>query len=170
MSYNTYTTTSTYTVVDIRKTFEGFEADLRMIARRTEKWTTEYVDKIFHDIIKLAEAKYLRTVDIVLLNSNNQPVRAAKYTVNDAGNSITGDRAGGNDWQNLFNTKLSVILSYTNLWHELTQWQQDDFAEENNFKISWSPSSIDNSFPSLSKQTAQTFASNGYELSKTNYK
>jgi hypothetical protein len=53
-------------VVDIRKTFEGFEADLRMIARRTEKWNSDYVDKVFHDVIKLAEAKYLRSVSIIL--------------------------------------------------------------------------------------------------------
>ena len=170
MSYNTYTATSTYTVVDIRKTFEGFEADLRMIARRTEKWSSEYVDKVFHDIIKLAEAKYLRTVDIVLLNSSNLPVRAAKYTVNDAGTSITADRAGGNDWTNMPNTYLDVIVSYTAAWHLLTQQQKEAFQLANNFKIGWSASSIDNSFPNLSKQAAQTFASNGYELNKTNYK
>jgi hypothetical protein len=170
MSYNTYTTTSTYTVVDIRKTFEGFESDMRMIARRTEKWTTGYVDKVFHDIIKLAEAKYLRTVDIVLLNSANQPVRAAKYTVNEAGNSITGDRAGGNDWQNLPSTELSVILSYTQSWKDISENDRHLFQQCNNFKIPWSPSSIDNSFPNLSKHNAQTFASNGYELNKANYK
>ncbi|MFT3703081.1 MAG: hypothetical protein QM802_11960 [Agriterribacter sp.] len=170
MSYNTYIATSTYTVVDIRKTFEGFEADLRMIAKRTEKWSTEYVDKVFHDIIKLAEAKYLKTVDIVLLNTSNQPIRAAKYTVNDAGTSITGDRAGGNDWQNLSSTELSVILSYTSSWHSLTQQQKENFQQSNDFRIGWTTSHIDNSFPNLSRQTAQTFASNGYELSKTNYK
>lgn len=170
MSYNTYTATSTYTVVDIRKAFEGFEADLRMIARRTEKWTAEYVDKVFHDIIKLAESKYLKTVDIVLLNTSNQPIRAAKYIVNDAGTSITGDRAGGNDWQNLPFTELCIILNYTNSWHSLTQQQKESFQQVNSFKIPWSTSYIDSNFPNLSKQIAQTFASNGYELSKTNYK
>lgn len=170
MNYNTYTATSTYTVVDIRKTFEGFEADLRMIARRTEKWATDYVDKVFHDIIKLAEAKYLKAVDIVLLSTANLPIRAAKYTVNDAGTSITGDRAGGNDWSNVPNTYLEVIVSYTDAWHLLTQQQKETFQQTNNFKIGWSASSIDNSFPNLSRQNAQTFASNGYELNKTNYK
>jgi hypothetical protein len=33
--YNTQTNTNTYTVVDIRKTFENCEADIRTIARRT---------------------------------------------------------------------------------------------------------------------------------------
>lgn len=170
MNYNTTTTTSTYTVIDIRKTFEGFEADLRMIARRTEKWGADFVDKVFHDIIKLAEAKYIRSVDIVLLNTANTPIRAAKYTVNDAGTSITGERAGGNDWSNMPNTYLEVIVSYTAAWHLLTQQQKEAFQQANDFKIGWSASAIDNSFPNLSKQGAQTFASNGYELNKTNYK
>ncbi|MDN3654050.1 hypothetical protein QWZ08_00345 [Ferruginibacter paludis] len=170
MSYNTITATSTYTVVDIRKTFEGFEADLRMIAKRTEKWASDYVDKVFHDIVKLAEAKYLKTVDIVLLNTATIPIRAAKYTVNEAGTSITGDRAGGNDWNNLPSTYLQVVVSYTSAWHLLTQQQKDNFQQSNNFQIGWSSSSIDNNFPNLSKQAAQNFASNGYELNKANYK
>src|SRR4051812_46393031 len=111
MSYGTYT--STYTVVDIRKTFEGFGADLRMIARRTGKWTTEYVEVIFNDVIKLAEAKYLSTISTVLVNTLNEPLRAAKFTINENGTSISGDRAGGNVWQDIPNTKLIIILSYT---------------------------------------------------------
>ncbi len=170
MNYNTITATATYTVVDIRKTFEAFEADLRMIARRTEKWASDYVDKVFHDVVKLAESKYLKTVDIVLLNTADIAVRAAKYTVNEAGTSITGDRAGGNDWGNLPNTYLGVIVSYTSAWDLLTQQQKDNFKQSNSFKIGWSASYIDNNFPNLSKQTAQSFASNGYELNKVNYK
>ena len=57
--YNT--TTSTYTVTDIRKTFESLDADIRTIARRTGKWDMDYVDKVFHDILILAENKYLKS-------------------------------------------------------------------------------------------------------------
>lgn len=170
MSYTTQTLTSTYTVVDIRKTFENFEADLRMIARRTEKWTQQYVDEVFHDIITLAEAKYLKTVDIVLLNSFEVPIRAAKYIVNETGTAISSDRAGGNDWDNITDTTLSVILAYTDSWKTLTQEQREAFQKNNNFKISWTTSYIDNNFPNLTKQPAQTFASKGYELNKTNYR
>jgi hypothetical protein len=167
MSYGTYT--STYTVVDIKKTFEGFESDLRMIARRTGKWTPEYVERICHDVIKLAEAKYLNTVSIALLNSVDEPIRAVKFTVNESGSSISGDRAGGNDWPDLAYTRLTVILHYNNAWHLLSSFQQLQFEKEN-LKISWSTTSIDNSFPRLNKQSAQTYASNGYELKKDNYK
>lgn len=166
MSYGTFT--STYTVIDIRKTFEGFEADLRMIARRTGKWSTEYVEKVFHDIIKLAEAKYLSTISVVLLNTSNDPLRAVKYTVNESGNTITGDRAGSNDWSDIPNTSLSVILHYNSVWHSLAATQQQEF--ERTLKVSWSASNIDSTFSNLSRQSAQTYGSNGYELKKDNYK
>lgn len=66
MSYNTRTNTNTYTVVDIRKTFENCIADIRMIARRTRKWDPPYVDSLSKDILKLAENKYLSCVTIIL--------------------------------------------------------------------------------------------------------
>ena len=108
--YSTQTQTATYTVIDIRRAFEGFDADLRMIAKRTAKWTTEYVESILHDIIKLAEAKYLTYIDITLLDANNKPLRATRFKVNEAGTAINNDRPGGNDWLDIPGTKLAVIV------------------------------------------------------------
>ncbi len=168
--YGTTTKTGTYTVLDIRKTFEGCEADIRTIARRTGKWTMEYVDQIFHDILKLAEGDYLYSVDIILKeNLSNKVVRASKFLVNSLGNATESDRAGkNNDWMDIPNTHLSVILSYTQKWKNLTPESKKNVTQ--NFKISWEPSSIDNSFPHLTKNDAQLYASKGYELQKTNYK
>lgn len=170
--YNTQTNTNTYTVVDIRKTLESCEADIRTIARRTGKWPTEYVDDIMHDIIKLAEHKYLNTVDIALIqNSNDTVLRASKFQVNEEGSSNESDRAGRNHgWENIANTYLTVILSYTSKWHALNAQEQRVFENSNSFKVNWSSSSIDTSFPHLSKNNAQLYSSKGYELQKTNYK
>ena len=170
--YSTQTNTNTYTVVDIRKTFENCEADIRTIARRTGKWSTHKVDNIMHDVIKLAEDKYLNTVDIALMrDSDNKVLRASKFQINDDGNSTDSDRAGrNNDWQNINDTYLTVILSYSSKWHRLTAQQQKDFQNNNDFKVSWSSSSIDNSFPHLSNSNAQLYSSKGYELQKINYK
>jgi hypothetical protein len=167
MNYGTYT--STYTVVDIRKTFEAFEADLRMIARRTGKWTPEFVEKVSTDVIKLAEAKYLSSASIALLNSYGTPLRAAKYTVNENGTAISGDRAGGNDWPDQPNTSLTIILSYSTRWGQLTPNQRQEF-ENQNLRLTWSPTSVDTNFPLLSRQASQVYGSNGYELKKENYK
>ena len=168
--YNTTTNTSTYTVVDIRKTFEGCEADIRMIARRTGKWSMAYVDRVFHDIIKLAEEEYLNSVDIVLLDATDKVIRATKYVVNANGTAIASDRAGANDWIDMPDTRLSVILAYTQKWHTLTSEQKSKFQSDNSFEINWGASSIDNNFPHLNQSQAQLYASKGYELKKTTYK
>lgn len=168
--YYTATGTATYTVVDIRKAFEGFESDLRMIARRTGKWTMAFVDQVFHDVAKLAEAKYLSVVSIVLTNTNGTPVRAAKFIVNSQGTAITSDRAGGNDWENIPNTTLTVVLEYTQTWHSLTAQEQSNFQNNNDFQVGWGRTSINTSFPNLTKTDGQLYASKGYELRKQNYR
>lgn len=170
LMYGTTTKTSTYTVLDIRKTFEGCEADIRTIARRTGKWTMEYVDKIFHDILLLAENEYLYSVDIVLLNiETGGVIRASKFIINSLGTSTESERAGkNNDWTDVPNTRLSVILAYTQKWKNLNASEKENFSKS--FNISWTASSIDNSFPSLQSSSAQLYASKGYELQKTNYK
>ena len=169
--YNTSTNTKTYTVTDIRKTFENFQADFRTIARRTGKMNMSEVDNIIHDILILAENKYLRSIDIVLLNYSEEVIRATKFEINQDGNATSSDRAGkNNDWPNLPNTHLSVILAYNENWHNLSIEEKYDFQKYNNFRINWISTNIDNTFPHLSINKAQLYASNGYELNKTVYK
>lgn len=166
--YNT--TTKTYTVTDIRKTFENFQAELAMIARRTGKWEQNYVENISYDVIKLAENKYLKSVDVILMDSQNQkPILATKYTVSLDGRSMKGDRAGGIDWPNSKNTHLTVVLSYTQDWLGKTIEERKKFQEDNSFKVSWGSSSIDTNYPHLTKKKAQLFGSKGYELQKENF-
>lgn len=166
------TTTSTYTVTDIRKTFESLEADIRTIARRTGKWDMSYVDKVFHDILALAENRYLKSVDIVLKNDyTGSVVRASKFIVNSNGTASSGERAGqNNEWANIPNTSLLVILSYTQEWHNLSEESKSKFQTDNCFEIGWVTSTIDNTFPHLNSSQAQLYASKGYELQKNNYK
>lgn len=168
--YGTTTKTSTYTVLDIRKAFEGCEADIRTIARRTGKWSMDEVDNIFHDILMLAEKEYLNSVDIVLLQDNTGNVlRASKFLVNALGSGTESDRAGrNNDWTDISGTHLSVILAYTQKWLNLSTQERIDFMK--NSKLTWGVSSIDNTFPHLNMSNAQLYASKGFELQKNNYK
>ena len=168
--YNTTVGTRTYTVLDVRKAFENCEADIRTIARRTGKWTMEYVDQVFHDIMILAEKDYLHSVDIVLLdNATGKVIRASKFLVNTLGRATDSERAGkNNDWTDMANTSLTVILAYTSKWKALTVTQRSNVQKD--FHLSWSPSSINNRFPHLANSNAQLYASKGFELQKTNYK
>tara|TARA_R110002124_G_scaffold5301_1_gene33069 strand:- start:75510 stop:76022 length:513 start_codon:yes stop_codon:yes gene_type:complete len=170
MSYNTTTRTSTYTVTDIRKTFENCIADIRMIARRTGKWDSNYVDRLSKDILKLAENKYLSCVTIILKrDSTEYQVRAAKFTVNENGSTTEGGRAGKNyDWPSDEDTYLTVVLSYTSTWRILTKDQQNKFTED--FEFRWTATSENLSFSHLSSDNAQLYGSKTYEVQKTNFK
>lgn len=163
----TTTNTTTRTVIDIRKTFESFAADLDMIAGRTRKWDTAKVDSLAHDILRLAELSYLSTVDIVLRNTQGHSVRATKYIVNENGSLLSGDRAGTNSWPCLPDTVLTVVVDYSAKWKGLTTSQQEEFMKGQ--INSWGRSTIDTSYPNLRRETAQQYATNGYELSKTNF-
>lgn len=170
-NFNTYTNTATYTVVDIRRTFEGFDADLRMISRRTGKWEISHVEHIIHDILKLAEAKYLKEINIILERDvTDDIIRAVKYSVNADGKAQSTQRPGENDWTNVAGTHLSIVIEYQSSWKALTEEQKTQFRSDHGFKISWGPSNIDTSFRHLSSQSGQLYASNGYELQKKNYK
>merc|ERR1711991_882755 len=129
-----------------------------------------HVENICHDVIKLAENKFLKSVDIILMDSQNQkPILATKYTVSLDGRTMKGDRAGGVNWPNIENTHLSVVLSYTQEWLSKSQEKRKEFQNDNNFKVSWGACSIDINYPHLTKEKAQLFGSKGYELQKENY-
>lgn len=126
--YSTNTNTSTYTVIEIRKTFENCEADIRTIARRTGKWSMDYVNNVMHDILKLAENGYLSVVSIALKDANNIVKRATKFAVNENGNASDSARPGqNNDWENIVNTHLTVYLTYSSKWNNLTEQQKKNF-------------------------------------------
>ena len=170
-TFNTSTNTGTYTVIDIRRTYEGFEADLRMIARRTSKWDTAQVDRVIHDILKLAESKYISAVNILLQrDTDNYVLRATKYTVNQDGKAQSTQRPGENDWTNISATHLAIVVEYQPSWRAMSSDEQQRFRERNDFKINWSPSTVDTAFKHLSSQSAQLYASNGFELQKKNFK
>lgn len=167
--YDTGTKTLTYTVIDIRKTFEGFAADLRMIARRTDKWTMDYVEKLIHDVLQLAESKYLAAVDITLLNTAEVALQAARYRVNEEGKAQSSERPGDNEWKNLPNTHLRMFLHYKPSWAAIGVADQAAY-QANYLQLSWTSTSIDTSYRHLNRQGGQLYGSNGYELKKENFK
>ena len=170
MNTQTQTTTGTYTVVDIRKTFEGFSADLRMIGLRTGKKSLTEVEDYLHDILLWAESKYLIQVDITLIDMNEKPIQAARYKVDEQGKSISSERPGNNLWSNIPGSRLMVIVTNSKSWWSLSEDDRLSFMKANQFKLTWGRTSIDTSYSHLSKSDAQLYASKGYELKKENYK
>lgn len=166
MSFTT-TSTTTRTVVDVRKTFESFAADLDMIAGRTRTWDTNRVDNMAHDVLRLAEASYLKKVDIVLRGEAGQTLRASSYVVNENGTLSSGDRAGANTWPYVAGAILQVVVEPSAKWLALGTTEQRDFLTGQ--RSNWAKSEVDTTYPTLRREGAQQYATNGYELIKTNY-
>jgi hypothetical protein len=164
----TQTQTATYTVVDIQKTFGNFEADLRTIARRTGKLTQEKVEQYCHDVLVMAEGRYLSRVDIILTNALEQVLQAASYTVNEEGSAMSGDRAGSNDWPDIAGSQLTVVVHHNSNWSSLDQTKKQ--AVHAKQKLSWCSTNMDTSYSHLQRSAAQGYASKGYELNKVNFK
>ncbi len=169
--YNTITNTGTYTITDIRKTFEGFSADFRMIATRTGKKTISEVDALINDIMIWAETKNLDYVDLALLDKDKKPLKAVRYRIDEKGKANQSDRAGNNnDWLNLPDTELKVAVNFNSKWTNLTEEQRNNFKTDNNFRCGWGRLDFDNTYNHLLKDSGQIYASKGYELKKENYK
>jgi hypothetical protein len=165
----TQTQTATYTVVDIQKTFGNFEADLRMIARRTGKLTQDKVEQYCHDVLVMAEGRYLSRVDITLLDTYGTVLQVAEYTINADGDATTNDRPGGNnDWQDITGSQLTVIMHHNANWSAADSVKRQTVYDKQ--KLSWNATTIDTSYSHLQREAAQSYASRGYGLNKVNRK
>lgn len=165
----TKTGTKTYTVANIKKAYEGVEADLRMIARLTDKWSMKYVDKLFHDIITLAKEEYLNVVNITLKKKKTgEVIKATKFRVERNGSTTESERAGKNKWKNIPDTYLNMILEHSQKWHDLSIEQKAKFQTEE-LEINWTKSTTNTDFPHLKKSNGQLYASNTFEVHKENY-
>jgi hypothetical protein len=168
MTYDvqTATRTNTYTLVDVRKAFEGVEADLRMLARRTEARDQKWAEDVAHDILELARGEYLERVDVMFFDRNGVERRARRYTP-EAGVVRDGQRPGENGWPTDRLGRLSTVLTYTKKWWRLTDAQRDAYRRR--LRINWSPSKIDTSHSSLRRTGGRTYASSGYAVERTDW-
>lgn len=154
---------------NIRETFEVFENDLIMISESSSKWSIKYAQKVSYDVVKLAEAKYLKSVDIILLDLEDKPIMATKYIVGLNDKSLKGKGNEKNNWLTTKDSNLAVVLNYSLSWHKLTRKNKKEFMKKHNFKIGWITSYINTTYSHLTKVSKITDSINSYKLSKTNF-
>ena len=106
------TITQTHTRTDIRKVFERFQADLQMLAVRTQAMELNYAQECAYDVCLMALKGCLEYVHIQLYDSYGNLVRVHRYAVH---KDILSDsqRPGGNRWPCLPNGTLCVIVPYS---------------------------------------------------------
>jgi hypothetical protein len=167
MSY-TETLTQTYTVADVAKVIDCFAADLDMTAQSTELLSRDFVTRYAADVKLMAKYGYLLEANIVLKDSTGTVIRAAKYEVATDAGSLTASRPGNNLWPAAPSGDLSVVVRYTPKWRNLTDAQKQAFRER--LDTSWSNSTTDLSFPSLTRSADRDYVSNGWGMTKSVYR
>ncbi|MEO9891068.1 hypothetical protein [Aurantibacter sp.] len=152
ISYNNYAQSSSIKEnINLEKSFVGFKNDLINISKNTDKWSAKYAKKVSHDVAKLAEAKYLKSINIILLDFENKPILANKYVVGLKHKAFRGKGIKKLNWLASENSSLAVVLNYNLSWHRLTNKSKKEFMKKNNFKIGWITSHINTAYTHLTE-------------------
>jgi hypothetical protein len=162
------TQTQTYTIADIAKVIDCVAADLDMMAQSTALMSWETARRSAEDVKLLAQNGYLIEANIVLEYATGTVIRAAKYEVAIDASTLTAQRPGNNLWPRTPGGQLYVVVRYSQKWRNLTDTQRAAFSQRLN--ITWSPSSTDLSFPSLTGSSDRSYVSNGWGVTKTIFK
>jgi hypothetical protein len=166
MSTGTFTISSTYTITDVAKVVDRFAADFHMVAQSTGLASRDRVVGVTHDVKLMAQRGYLDRVDIVLRNAAGTEIKAAKYTVSTDAGGWTSDRPGNSLWPSAPGGELYVVVSYTDAWWGLSEYQRGAFIDGECLQ-SWSRSDIDLSYPGMTGRYDRRYASNAYGMERT---
>ena len=151
------TTTQTHTRTDIRKVFEPFQADLQMLAVRTQAMELDHARKCGDDISLMAQEQCLTNVHIQLFDSRGKLVRVHLYSVKE-GVLSDSQRPGENRWPCLPDGTLRVIILYSDA-HKL-----EELERSGKLKINWSPSNMSTDYSRMQKAGNRLYSSNSYGL------
>ena len=151
------TITQTYTRTDIRKVFENFQADLQMLAERTQAMELDHAQKCAYDVCLMAQEGCLRRVHVQLYNSSGNLLKVHRYSVK---KDILSDsqRPGANRWPCLPDGILWVIVEYSN------RWEFENLKKSRKLKIDWGPSSLSIDYSGMRKDDGRLYSSNCYGL------
>jgi Bacterial HORMA domain family 1 len=159
------TVTESYTVADIGKVIDCIAADLDMNSQSTGLLSRETVKSYAADVRLLAQRGYLREANIVLKNSAGVVIKAAKYEVSTDASILKAQRPGNNLWPQTPGGELSIVVQYSPKFAALTAAQRQALAVE--LDTTWSTSTTDLSFPSLTRAADRTYASGGWGVTKS---
>jgi D-tyrosyl-tRNA(Tyr) deacylase len=161
----TETQSQTFTIADIGKVIDCFAADLDMNSQSTALLTRDFVKQYAADVKAMAQKGYLLEANIVLRDVAKNVIRAAKYEVSTDASSLTAHRPGNNLWPNTPGGDLTVVVQYSQKWRDLTDAQRAAFRQT--LGTTWSSSSTDLSFPSLTRSLDRNYVSNGWGVTKS---
>lgn len=155
----TITQAYTYTIL---KLFEYFEADLRMLALRTQAMELEHAHECAHDVRQMALEQCLRYVHVQLYDFYGNLVRVHRYSL-EKGILSNSQRPGGNRWPCLPNGTLRVVVTYSN------KQRSEELKRSGKLKLDWTPSSLSTNYSGMRSDGARLYSSNGYGLRRDTF-
>ena len=156
------TITQTYTRTDIRKVFENFQADLQMLAVRTQAMELDHAQKCAYDVSLMAQEKCLKYVHIQLYDSYGNLIKVHRYSVEE---DILSDsqRPGVNRWPCLPDGSLCVIVEYSD------NQEAEKLQRSRTLKLHWSPSSLSTNYSGMRNDSERLYSSNSYGLRRDTF-
>ena len=156
------TTTQTYTQTDIRKVFECFDADLMMLAYRTQAMTPSDAQDYIHDIKIMARKECLEKIHIQLLDGSQKLIKAHEYHV-EKNISWDSQRPGENRWPCSPNGTLCVVIVCSD------QNKMERLKKSEELRISWGPADLSTDYSNMNSDTGRMYASNSYGLRRKSF-
>ncbi len=156
------TSTQTYTKTDIRKVFENFQADLLMLALRTQAMEKYLVNDYAHDILLMTKNGCLKYIHIQLYNYYGQLIKVHKYSVTENSSSAS-QRPGENKWPCLPNGELCIIVEPS--CHQ----KLEELKQSGQLEISWGPSFLSTDYSGMRNENVRFYSSNNYGLQRNTF-
>ena len=156
------TSTQTYTRTDIRKVFENFQADMVMLAMRTQAMEPDYAQRCAYDVFLMAREECLEYVHIQLRDFLGRLVKAHRYSV-EVGVFSDSLRAGGNRWPCLPSGTLCVIVQPSDS-HKL-----EELKKSGELKANWGASSLSTDYSGMRNDGMRLYSSSSYGLRRDTF-
>jgi hypothetical protein len=163
-STSTNTSTFSFTDEDVAIVMRRFAADLVMIATSTTAITEKEANDYAFDVGYLAKNGFLKFVDVTLM-SGGVEVTATRFEVVVGSDELKSSRPGGLVWPKVASPFLRVYLRYTDAYTAAERT-----AATSKLKHNWSPSSADVSHSALTSSTSRDYSSNGFGVSRKDFK
>ena len=156
------THTRTYTIVDVRKVFENFHADLRMLAVNTGGMLLETADTLAHDVLLFATKECISAVHIQQTDAAGVVINASKYSVR-RDTTLDSDRPGNNQWPRLTGGTLSVHIVVSD------EGEYQGVVDSGELAGSWGPSNASTDYSHMAADEGRVYSSGTYGLRRESF-
>ena len=156
------TITLSYTKTDIRQVFENLQADLQMLAIRTQAMDSDHAKKCAYDILQMAFAGCLKHVHLQLYDSLGHLKKVHRFSVKEVVLSES-QRPGGNRWPCLPDGSLELIVEYSD------NQAAEKLKNSGNLLLNWSSTDLSTDYTGMRRDSNRLYSSNGYGLQRDTF-